>query len=306
MGRKYFGKDLRWLVLLALLLIPACTRSATTPLPPKVATQTPFVIIETQVVEITSVSPSPVPTEIPTDVPETVSIFTDAEVTRYSYDDLAWCYENGYCESAEPVEGNSGPVSIRPEREMLVGDLYCSAVKFFHQDGEFEPVESTNLTFNDPGLYDHPDGARYAACAEEMARQLILHEHFLCVWPNVHLACPFGEASRTDGAIMIQSLAHTENLLYENEYKGSRLEWMPRSNVFPDVSPARGLTLTEVKASEALESDGIWQQRGGSMEFGAEQKLTMEVWAEWLHTIFELFGPPEPVPATSTLSPDSS
>ena len=311
-------------LVLSLIVLAACTMPAPTspPLPEvsnplqstakaaltaaaQVATDAQALARERKIFEATQTAaaaalPSDAPAAVATAEPlEPASIFADPGLTidYYAYKWLKQASESGYIEECEVEGADPGAIYICPVKQLLIGDLFVSAAKFFHQDGDFEPIAPTNLSFDDPKLVRHP----YAASAEELGRQLILPRHFLCQYPNPHFVCPFQGATRADGAVMIELLAHSDQIVYDDPYRGSALLWSTYERTFPDVAYTFGLKEDEVKAPEALYRDLIFQRRGGSRDFGPEEPLTVEVWAEWLMRLFELYGSPKPVP--TPLSP---
>jgi len=323
-------------VLFSLLVLSACTKSASTPPPGET------VVLQTVEVEVTRMVELPTPTPLPpTDPPEPtaepVSRFTDITVTYYVYRELVWSYDHGYIESCgtvpEPITvseptaessptaeetteaspapeenkeeatGAPAPIPICPEDPMLHGDFYVSSDRYIHQDANFEPPTYSNIAFRDRGIAGAPE---YAAAVEDLSRNWAMPKFFFCSWPSTDFVCPFKEATRAEGAIMAEVLAHLDELVYDpNTYNGSWLVWQAFGESFPDVRYAFGLTEDEVKAPEALERDGIYQRRSASRDFGPDEPLTKAVWAEWLYNAFHspTIGPPKQVPVIAPSSP---
>jgi hypothetical protein len=340
---QYLKFILLFFSLFVLGLATGCTRSASKEPTEVPATQTPVIVVqrETVIVEVSGEAPSPVP---PDPTVEAVSRFTDIQTTYYVYDQLVWAYVKGLIEACGPTpaatevpeptlessptaeetaeaspapeeskaeatavaeEQGPAPVPICPERHMIWGEIYVSSDRFIHQDADYEPVASTNITFKDKGI-----SIAVAAAAEDLARNRAIPRFFFCNWPSTQFTCWDKPATRVHGAIMVEMLAHLDKLFYDpdpGEYTGSWLDWdpLPRQSElpYPDCAFSYGLTEEEAHACVAIGVDKIYLQRSASSDFGPDEPLTVAVWAEWLYNTFQEFGPPKQVPVIAPSSP---
>lgn len=273
---------------------------------------------------------------VPPTTAEPVSRFSDIDVTYYVYNELVWACDRGLIEPCGPAptatevaqptpESSLAPeedkedtqaeaeevapakVKINPERQMIWGELYVSADRYFHQSASFVPPAYTNTNYKDKGI-----SSTVAAAAEDLGRNRAMPRFFYCGWPSTQFICPDRPATRVHGAIMVEVLAHLGELIYDpnpGKYTGSWLGWdpLPRQSElpYPDCAFSYGLTEEEAHACVAIGVDEIYLQRGASSDFGPNEPLTVAMWAEWLYNAYHNpdIGPPKSVPVIAPSSP---
>lgn len=275
------------LSVLLLILTPACSRSASTA-PPLIepADETEGEILPTADLESTleamfqerdqttkaampTQTPTSKPTALPSPTPDPVSKFTTIGLDYFAYDSMLRLCDSGYFDCQ--VDEN-GLYTNSPNQTLTKCEMFPSSLKFWHQDGNFEPIASSGLALDDPNINE-----TCAANIEELGRQKLLHKHFLR-WPSKHLINQPNKVSRAEAALMIEILVHGPlidyELVLENSYAG----------MFDDVHKSHPAAL----AIEGLVFDGIYIIGTGSEDFDPEKLLNLAVLAEWLYRAYQV------------------